>query len=99
TRPKPAASDAPGRRRPAISDLPPDRQAEITGRRKADQSHRRFIYRPQVPEILKDIEIHTHEVALLFTRDFEASNEYAVAIDYVAKERLTSRSEFNQYLQ
>jgi len=86
-------------RRVAISDLPPDRQAEIAGRRLAGAAQRKHIYRPQIPEIMQDIELHTHEIGLLFTRDFAACNEYAVAIDYVARERLTDRAEFNAYLQ
>lgn len=84
--------------RVAINDLPPDRQAEIAGRRLANAAQRKHVYRPQVPEVVQDIELHTHEIGLLFTRDFAACNEYAVAIDYVARERLTSRTEFNNYL-
>lgn len=86
-------------RRVAIADLPPDRQAEIAGRRLAGAAQRKHNYRPQIPEIMQDIELHTHEIGLLFTRDFAACNEYAVAIDYVARERLTDRAEFNAYLQ
>lgn len=92
----PPAKPAGGR--VSISDLPPDRQAEIAGRHLADAAQRKHVYRPQVPEIVQDAELHTHEVSLLFTRDFAACNEYAVAIDYVARERLTSRAEFNNYL-
>jgi len=87
-----------GSSRIAINDLPPDRQAEISGRRLAGEAKRKHVYRPKVPEIQRHIEIHTHEVGLLFTRDFTACNEYAVAIDYVARERLRSRAEFNKYL-
>ena len=87
------------KRRTAIADLPPDRQAEIAGRRLAGAAKRKQAYRPQIPEIAQDIEIHTYEVGVIFTRDFEACNQYAVAIDYVARERLTSRQEYNAYLQ
>jgi hypothetical protein len=85
--------------RTAIADLPPDRQAEIAGRRQAGAAKRRFVYRPEVPEITETIELHSQEVSLAFMRDFDACNEYAVAIDYVAKERLKDRAEFNRYLQ
>lgn len=90
-------SQAPNRT--PIKDLPPDRQAEIAGKKEADKAQRQHVYRPQVPGIVQKIEIHSAEVNLLYIRHFEACNEYAVAIDHVASERLGKRSEFNRYLQ
>lgn len=85
--------------RTPIKDLPPDRQAEIAGKKEADKAQRQHVYRPQVPGIVQKIEIHSAEVNLLYIRHFEACNEYAVAIDHVASERLGKRAEFNRYLQ
>ncbi len=90
-------SQAPNRT--PIKDLPPDRQAEIAGKKEADKAQRQHVYRPQVPGIVQKIEIHSAEVNLLYIRHFEACNEYAVAIDHVASERLGKRAEFNRYLQ
>lgn len=82
-----------------IENLPPDRQAEIRGGKLAAKAKRKRIYRPQVPEIYEEIELHTSEIHEIYIGDFEACNQYAIAIDYVARERLTDRSEFNAYLQ
>lgn len=85
-------------RRTAFEDLPPDRQAEIIGQRQARSDRRRNAYRPKAPAIAAQIEIHTAEIQLAYTKWFAACNEYAVAIDYVARERLTDRADFNRYL-
>lgn len=84
--------------RTAFEDLPPDRQAEILGQRQARSDRRRNTYRPKAPAISAPIEIHTAEIQLAYTRWFAACNEYAVAIDYVARERLTDRADYNRYL-
>lgn len=85
-------------RRTPFEDLPPDRQAEILGQRQARSDRRRNTYRPKAPAISAPIEIHTAEIQLAYTRWFAACNEYAVAIDYVARERLTDRADYNRYL-
>lgn len=85
--------------RPALSDLPPDVQAEIAGNRQASAAKRQHIYRPQIPAISQTIEIHSPEVQIAYVRFFKACNEYAVAIDYVARERLPQRASYNAYLQ
>lgn len=85
--------------RPALADLPPDVQAEIAGNRQASAAKRKHIYRPQIPAIAETIEIHIPEVHIAYIRFFDACNQYAVAIDYVARERLPQRASFNAYLQ
>ncbi|MBU2958020.1 hypothetical protein Q4511_15615 [Paracoccus sp. 1_MG-2023] len=86
-------------RRTAFEDLPPDRQAEIIGNKQARSDRRRNTYRPKAPAIMAPIEIHTAEIQLAYVKWFAACNEYAVAIDYVARERLDNRADYNRYLQ
>ena len=85
-------------RRIPFNDLPPDRQAEIIGQKQARSDRRKNTYRPTAPAIIETIEIHTAEIQLAYTKWFVACNEYAVAIDYVARERLTDRADYNRYL-
>lgn len=92
------ASSQPRDRRIPFEDLPPDRQAEILGQRQARSDRRRNAYRPKAPAVSAPIEIHTAEIQLAYTKWFAACNEYAVAIDYVARERLTDRADYNHYL-
>lgn len=101
------ASDAPPQhsvsinaitQRVTFENLPPDRQAEIIGQRQERAERRRNTYRPKAPAVLAPVEIHTPEIQLAYTRWFVACNEYAVAIDYVARERLTNRADYNRYL-
>ncbi len=84
---------------PAIKDLPPDRQAEIASSRAHQSARRKHVNRPQLPAVSEDIELHSTEINLLYIRHFEPCNQYAIAIDTVARERLTNRVEFNRYLQ
>lgn len=93
---KPARSE---QHRVDFNDLPPDRKAEITGRQRADIAKRKHKYRPTIPAVTEHIELHSAEIQILYTKWFDACNEYAVAIDYVARDRLTERREYNLYLQ
>lgn len=82
-----------------ISDLTPDRQAEIASSRAHQSAKRKQFNRPQLPAVSEDIELHTAEIHLLYVRHFKPCNEYAIAIDHIARERLTDRSHYNRYLQ
>ena len=86
-------------RRRAFDELTPDRQSEITGRREAAAAARRHRYRPAMPTVAEDVELHMPDVILLFEEHFRAVNEYAVALDEVAKVRLNNRRDYNAYLQ
>lgn len=97
-RPQSAARSRPPRRR-AFEDLTPDRQSEITGRREAAAAARQHRYRPAMPTVAEDVELHMPDVILLFEAHFRAVNEYAVALDEVAKVRLHNRQDYNGYLQ
>lgn len=96
---RPSQKESSRDKRPAFEDLPPDRQAEILGQKQARSDRRRNTYRPKAPAISAPIEIHTAEIQLAYTKWFAACNEYAVAIDYVARERLTNRADYNHYLE
>ena len=92
-------SDQNPRRTSSIADLPPDRQAEIASSRAHHSAKRKHVYRPQLPSVVEAVELHSNEIHLAFIRCFEPCNQYAIAIDTVARERLTDRIEFNRYLQ
>jgi hypothetical protein len=96
---QPKKTDRGPQRASSISDLPPDRQAEIASSRAHQRAKSKHVYRPQLPSVVEEIELHSNEIHLAFIRFFEPCNQYAIAIDTVARERLTSRIEFNSYLQ
>ena len=96
---QPKKTDRGPQRAGSISDLPPDRQAEIASNRAHQRARSKHVYRPQLPSVVEAIELHSNEIHLAFIRFFEPCNQYAIAIDTVARERLTSRVEFNSYLQ
>ncbi|RWR30423.1 hypothetical protein D2T29_12170 [Sinirhodobacter populi] len=87
------------RERTALADLPPDRQEEIKGRREAESFKKQQLYRPKVPGVVERIQLHSADIISLYVEYFPPCNEYALAIDYVAKERIQDRLEFNGYLQ
>lgn len=85
--------------RTLIKDLPPDRQAEIKGAREVGKARKRHVYRPQIPAAIEAVEFHTAEVQQIYVQHFAACNEYAIAIDFVARERLREVAAYNAYLQ
>lgn len=81
------------------NDLPPDYVAEIKGRRKEiDHTHSHML-RPIVPMLLVKAEFHCPEFQRFYVGSFETVNEYAIAMDVVARNRLEDRAAYEKYMK
>jgi len=81
------------------SRLPFDHRQEIEQRRKARKVRSEALIQPALPTLPVNVELHCPDIYFLYTKWFESLSARAMYLDVVARQRLTSRTAFNKYLQ
>lgn len=88
----------PRRWRASYDELPPDYQQEVIGRDQGEAHRRAQNHRPTAPMVSVPTTLHCPEIQRFYVETYGSCNEYAVAMEAVARNRMQDRGAFEKYM-